>query len=149
MRKAQLIVIASLTLLSDDDDIELAIHFRVDNSKIPEVAEAMQDSTLGAIDLSDSKHGLTVSGDKACCRRTNVMVVDCLLCLDEMRAHVLAELNDAELVQTIIGIVDDAEGNGLSPSDLRVSETISFIEVRLSSMIFFFRPPFMIPPETS
>ena len=108
-----------LSLSQDDDDIELALKVRLTGNKLP-----VEDDIPPIVDeesFSDI-HGLTATGDAACCKRAGLGVVDCAKCLDQVHSQVLAGFDDsgAKQVGTIIDTVCSRGSAGVGPRELHV-----------------------------
>lgn len=77
-----------------------------------------------AVDRSDhGRHGLTVAGDLACCKRSGLGIVDCARCLEEVQSQLLAGLDNddaKQYVQTIIETVSSRGSSAISRDELHV-----------------------------
>lgn len=114
--------------ISDDDQIETAIHVRtIRCSETPSTARSVNSSPITPfVDLRNEVslgHGSTVDGGVACCRRTcSNGVVDCATCLEEEWATIKESLHLHEIgvATQLLAMLRDAKGQGVTKDHLRV-----------------------------
>jgi hypothetical protein len=112
----------------DDDQIETAIHVRIERSSdMPPAARSADSSPVTSfIELGNEVspgHGLAVDGGVACCRRTSGNgSVDCPACLEEEWTSLKESLHphEMEIATQVLTVVRDAEEQGVTKSHLRV-----------------------------
>ncbi|KAF5384735.1 hypothetical protein D9757_006233 [Collybiopsis confluens] len=115
---------------ADDDQIETDLNFRffglsdaASNSNDGENLESL-DGENPIVDIVENpavKHGITVNGQPACCRKEiSDAVVDCSGCLDELWQARSSHFNAQELTtaQLILWLVAQAGMKGVSKQDL-------------------------------
>ena len=114
--------------LSDDDQIETAIHIRtIRSSETPPTTRSVDSSPVTPfVDLGNEVslgHGSTVDGGVACCRRTcSNGTVDCATCLEEEWAMIKESLHrpDIGVATQLLAMVRDAKGQGVTKDHLQV-----------------------------
>jgi hypothetical protein len=84
--------------------------------------EELQTIPIGSFNFDDPRHGQTVSGDKACCRRSSFGVIDCAGCLDDAREQLTSWSDEGRrLGNSIIDLADARGDTGLPLTELLVS----------------------------
>ncbi|KAI0786110.1 hypothetical protein C8Q75DRAFT_304194 [Abortiporus biennis] len=116
---------------ADDDDIETKIQIRFHASRStqstsPDATNQEKDGQHGSdvyMSASSSSviHGLTSTGEDACCKQTSSGLIDCEACLNQEKERVLGVLNEEERQWAfrILTLVEEAKEGGLKKSQLQ------------------------------
>jgi hypothetical protein len=118
---------SSNRLVSDDDQIETAIHVKFYDlsNGTQHVSSRGSSSTTDILSLDadgDKEHGKTAGGESACCRRESTGLVDCMACLKSESSRLLVNIAEAdvELALRIQATLDGAGPSGLGIQPLLV-----------------------------